>query len=86
MCYPRPPQGCGSSSNQVRALKIEIENMEGTRWYQQALFILCENVEEGSEVPLADDFVIEEACTIGMCLKGEEEWEWDSGSALIKVS
>jgi hypothetical protein len=33
---------------------------------------------------LSDDFEIESACTVVLCVKPEEEWEWDAASDLIK--
>ena len=41
------------------------------------------NAEDGSEDPLSDDFEIEAACTVALCMKPEEEWEWDTASDLI---
>ena len=46
--------------------------------------MLVEGAEEGSEEPLPDDFEIEVACTVALCVKPEEEWEWDAASDLIK--
>ena len=46
--------------------------------------MLVEGAEEGSEEPLSDDFEIESACTVALCVKPEEEWEWDAASDLIK--
>ena len=33
---------------------------------------------------MSDDFEIESACTVVLCVKPEEEWEWDAASDLIK--
>ena len=49
----------------VGQLKAEIEEVVGTLVHRQDLFVLCAEVEKGSEVPLLDDFVIAEACTDG---------------------
>ena len=76
-------EGGGSSSN-VRALKAEIEEAEGASRHRQELFMLVEGAEDGSEEPLSDDFEIESACTVALCVKPEEEWEWDAASDLIK--
>ena len=46
--------------------------------------MLVEGAEEGSEEPLSDDFEIESACTVALCVKAEEEWEWGAASDLIK--
>jgi hypothetical protein len=76
-------EGGGRSSN-VRALKAEIEEAEGALRYLQELFMLVEGAEEGSEEPLSDDFEMESACAVALCVKPEEEWEWDAASDLIK--
>ena len=65
-------EGGGSNSN-VRALKAEIEEAEGAPRYRQELFMLVEGVEDGSEEPLSEDFEIECACTVALCVKPEEE-------------
>ena len=46
--------------------------------------MLVEGVEDGSEEPLSDDFEIEAACTVALCVKPEEEWESDVASDLVK--
>ena len=74
-------EGGGSNSN-VRALKAEIEEAEGTSRHRQELFILVEDADEGSEKPLLDDFEIEAACTVALCVR--PGWEWDAASDLIK--
>ena len=33
---------------------------------------------------MSDDLKIESACTVAMCVKPEEEWEWDAASDLVK--
>jgi hypothetical protein len=71
-------EGGGSNSN-VRALKAEIKETEGTPSHRQELFVL----EEGSEEPLSDDFEIEAACTVALCVKPEAEWGWDTISDLV---
>jgi len=76
-------EGGGSNSN-VCALKAEIEETEGASRGRQELFMLVEGAEDGSEEPLSDDFEIEAACTVALCVKLEEEWEWDAASDLIK--
>jgi len=76
-------EGDGSNSN-VYALKEEIGEAEGALRYRQELFMLVEGAEEGSEEPLLDDFEIESACTVALCVKPEEEWEWDAASDLVK--
>ena len=73
----------GINSN-VRALKSEIEEVEGTSRYRQELFMLVEGVEDGSGEPLSDGFKIESACTVALCVKPEAEWEWDAASELMK--
>ena len=76
-------EGGGSKSN-VRALKAEIKETEGTPSHRQELFMLDEGAEDGSEEPLSDDLEIESACTVALCVKPEAEWEWDAVSGLIK--
>ena len=76
-------EGGGSNSN-VGAVKVEIEEAEGASRHRQELFMLVEGAEDGSEEPLSDDFEIESACTVALCVKPEEEWEWDAASDLIK--
>ena len=60
------------STAQIGLLKSEIEEAEGTPACRQDLFVLREGeeaaAEEGSAVPLADDFVISESCTIALCV------------------
>ena len=58
------------SSAQIGLLKSEIEEVEGTPACRQDLLVLRqgEAAEEGSAVPLADDFVISESCTIALCV------------------
>ena len=46
--------------------------------------MLVEGAEDGSEEPLSDDFEIESACTVALCMQAEEELEWDAASDLIK--
>jgi hypothetical protein len=74
----------GGSSSNFRDLKAEIEEAEGALRHRQELFMLVEGAEDGSEEPLSDDFEIESACTVALCMKPEEEWEWDAASDLIK--
>jgi hypothetical protein len=74
----------GGSNSSVRALKAEIEEAEGASRYRQELFMLVEGVEEGSEEPLSDDFEIESACTVALCVRPEAEWEWKATSELVK--
>ena len=76
-------EGGGSKSN-VRALKVEIKEAQGTPSHLQKLFMLGEDAEGGSEEPLSDDFEIESACTVVLCVKTEKEWEWDAASDLIQ--
>ena len=62
------------SSAQIGLLKSEIEEAEGTPACRQDLFVLREGeaaAEEGSAVPLADEFVISESCTIALCVDVE---------------
>ena len=33
---------------------------------------------------MSDDLEIEAACTVALCVKPEEEWEWEAASELIK--
>ena len=60
------------SSAQIGLLKCEIAEAEGTPACRQDLFVLREGeeaaAEEGRVVPLADDFVISESCTIALCI------------------
>ena len=63
----------GGSNSNVRALKAEIEEVEGALRYWQELFMLVEGVEDGSEEPLSDDFEIGSACTVALCVKPEAE-------------
>ena len=60
---------------QIGLLKSEIEEAEGTPACRQDLLVLREGeeaaAEEGSAVPLADDFVISESCTIALCVAVE---------------
>ena len=74
----------GGSNCSVRALKAEIEEAEGALRHRQELFMLVEGAEEGSEEPLSDDFEIEAACTVALCVRPEAEWEWDAASELVK--
>ena len=46
--------------------------------------MLVEGTEDGSEEPLSNDFEIEAACTVALCMNPEEEWEWDTASDLVK--
>ena len=65
---------CGSTA-QIGLLKSEIEEAEGTPACRQDLFVLREGkaaaAEEGSAIPLSDDFVILETCTIALCVAVE---------------
>ena len=59
------------SSAQIGLLKSEIEEAEGTPGCRQDLLVLREGEEgaekeEGSAVPLADDFLISDSCTIAL--------------------
>ena len=61
------------SSALIGLLKSEIEEVEGTPACRQDLLVLREGAaavaeEEGSAVPLTDDFVISESCTIALCV------------------
>ena len=61
------------STARIGLLKSEIEEAEGTPACRQDLFVLREGEvaaaeEEGSAVPLADDFVISDSCTIALCV------------------
>ena len=60
------------SGAQIGLLKSEIEEAEGTPACRQDLFVLCVGeaaaAEEGSAVPLADDFLISDSCTIALCV------------------
>ena len=56
---------------QVHVLKDEIKEAEGIPVQQQDLFVLSiegKEVRQGSEVPLAEDFVIEADCTVALCV------------------
>ena len=62
------------STAQIGLLKSETEEAEGTPACRQDLFVLRVGeaaAEEGSAVPLADDFVISESCTIALCVAVE---------------
>ena len=63
------------SSCSVRALKAGIEEAEGAAHYRQELFMLVEGAEDESKGPLSDDFEIESACTVALCVKPGAEWE-----------
>ena len=65
-------EGGGSNSN-VRALKAEIEEVEGASRDRQELCMLVEGAEDGSEEPLSDGFEIDAAYTVALCVKPEEE-------------
>ena len=60
------------STARIGLLKSEIEEAEGTPACRQDLFVLrvgeAAAEEEGSAVPLADDFVISDSCTIALCV------------------
>ena len=60
------------STARIGLLKSEIEEAEGTPACRQDLFVLrvgeAAALEEGSAVPLADDFVISESCTMALCV------------------
>ena len=60
------------STAQIGLLKSEIEEAEGTPACRQDLFVLrvgeAAAAEEGSAVPLADDFMISDSCTIALCV------------------
>ena len=56
---------------QVHVLKDEIKQAEGIPVKRQDLFVLCVEGGKGgqeSEVPLAEDFVIEADCTVALCV------------------
>ena len=72
-------EGGGSNSN-VGALKAEIEEAEGALRYRQELFMLVEGAEDGSEEPLSDDFEIESACTVALCVSQKKS---GSGTRLL---
>ena len=55
----------------VGQLKAEIEEVAGTLVHRQDLFVLCAEAEKGSEVPLSDEIVIAEACTVALCVAVE---------------
>ena len=46
--------------------------------------MLFEGADDVNEEPLSDNFEIEAAFTVVLCVKPEEEWEWDVASDLIK--
>ena len=56
----------------IGLLKSEIEEAEGTPACRQNLLVLRVGeeaaAEEGSAVPLSDDFMISESCTIALCV------------------
>ena len=59
------------STAQIGLLKSEIEEAEGTPACRQDLFVLRVGeaaAEEGSAIPLADDFLISDSCTIALCV------------------
>ena len=64
------------SSAQIGLLKSEIEEAEGTPACRQDLFVLREGeeaaaAEEGGVIPLSDDVLISESCTIALCVAVE---------------
>ena len=60
------------STAQIGSLKSEIEEAEGTPACRQDLLVLREGeaaaAEEGSAVPLSDDFMLSESCKIALCV------------------
>jgi hypothetical protein len=76
----------GPTTSNVRSLKSEIETAEGSPWHRQELFELVQDPEEANEEPLADDFVVEKACIMALCVKAAPVFEWDSSSPLLKAS
>ena len=46
--------------------------------------MLVEGAEDGSKEPLSDDFEIESACTVTLCVNSKAQWEWDAASDLVK--
>ena len=75
----------GESNSNVRALKAEIK-VEGAPRYRQELPMLVEGAEDGNEEPLLDDFEIDAACKVALCVKPEAASHSHSHSAsdLIK--
>ena len=73
----------GGSNSTVRALKAEIEEVEGAPCYGQELFCLL-RVRRRERRALLDDFEIETACVVALCVKPEAVWEWDAASELGK--
>ena len=59
------------ASATVGQLKAEIEEVDGTLVHRQDLFVLCAEAEKGSEVPLSDNFVLKEPCTVALCVAVE---------------
>ena len=60
---------------QVHVLKSEIKEAEGIPVHRQDLFVLSVDTKgkgkaggQGSEEPLAEDFVIEADCTVALCV------------------
>ena len=61
------------SRAQIGLLKSEIEEAEGTPACRQDLFVLrkgeaAAKEDEGSVIPLADDFLISDSCTVALCV------------------
>ena len=57
----------GGSNSSV--LKAEIVEVEFALRHRQELFMMVEGAEDGSEEPLSDNFEIESACTVALCVK-----------------
>ena len=56
------------SDAEVRHLKAEIEETEGTPVFRQDLLMLGGSAEEGSEEPLLDDFMLADSCAVSLCI------------------
>ena len=56
------------SGAEVRHLKAEIQETEGTPVFRQDLLMLGGSAEEGSEEPLLDDFMLADSCAVALCI------------------
>jgi len=75
----------GGMNSCVRALKLGIEEVKGTPRCRQELFALGGSlIRENCNEPLRDDSVVTNACTVALCVKPTAEWEWHTGSEMIK--
>jgi hypothetical protein len=71
-------------NNQVRRLKKQIEDKEGTSCFAQQLFRMtkCSDEEQMEDSPLLDDDVLTVSCSIALCVQIAAE-KWDMASPLL---